>query len=112
MEPLLGILLETVTNDPLETGRHALVRHRQIGRVLLENRRHGVGRRVALKRPLSRKHLVENRSESEYVRSGIGRPAANLLWRHVAESPEHDSRLRSLRRRRKAGRGNAFLLMR
>src|SRR5262249_37047028 len=72
VKPLFGILLEAMADDPLEARRDVLVGQREIRRILLQDCRHRVGRRFAVKRALSGKHLVENRAKREYVRSGIG----------------------------------------
>ncbi len=104
MEPLLGILLDRVPDDPLEAGRDALVRDGEVRRFFPQDRRHRLGRRVAVERSPAREHLVEDGAEGEDVRPGVGGLALHLLRRHVAERPEHDSRLRAARRRRQSRR--------
>ncbi len=94
VEPLLGILLETVAHDPFEAGRDVLVRDGEVRRVFLQDRRHGVGRRVAVEGALAREHLVEDRAEGEDVAPRVGGPAADLLGGHVAERAHDDAGLR------------------
>jgi hypothetical protein len=83
-----------VTDDALEARRDRLVGDREIRRILLEDRGHGLARRVRMEGPLPREHLVEDRAESEDVRARVGGPALDLLGRHVAESSHDDARLR------------------
>jgi hypothetical protein len=95
LEPLLGILLETVAEDSLQTRRDVLVGQREVGRILPQDRRHRVRGGVPAESAFAREHLVEDGAEREDVGSGIGRMPAHLLGRHVAERSEHDPRLRA-----------------
>ena len=74
VEALLGVLLEAVADDPLEARRDVLVRDGEVRRVLLQDRRHRVGGRVAVERALAREHLVEDRAEGEDVAARVGGP--------------------------------------
>ncbi len=73
----------------------------ELRRLLLQDRRHRVGRRVPPERLPARKQLVEDRAEREDVRPVVDGQPAHLLGRHVADRPHHDARLRVLRLRRK-----------
>ena len=75
LEPLLRVLLEAVPHDPLEPGLDVLVRRREIRRLLSQDRRHRLRRRVAAERALAREHLVEDRAEGEDVRARVRRLA-------------------------------------
>ena len=72
-----------------------LVRLREIRRLLRQDRRDRVGRRVAAERALPREHLVEDRPEREDVGPAVGGLAAHLLRRHVAHRAEDDAGLRA-----------------
>ena len=76
---------------------------REIRRLLRQDRRDRVGRRVPPKRPLARQHLVEDRPKGEEIRPTVGGLAAHLLGRHVAHRPENDAGLSSDRPRRELG---------
>ena len=110
VEPLLGILLETVANDAVEARRDVLVGDGEVRRIFLEDRRHRVRGGVAVERALAGEHLVEDRAEGEDVAARVGGLAAHLLGRHVAERAEHDAGLGALRFRRQVGgaRDGAF----
>ena len=73
------------------------------GRILLQDRAHHVGRRVAAERPVPREQLVEHRAEREDVGAGVGVLPADLLGRHVADGAEHGSGLRAARLGRRLG---------
>src|SRR4030095_12202559 len=72
VEALLRALLETVMHDAIQSRRQARVRLHQIGRIVLEDRVHGLGRGVPPEGATSRQHLVENRTEGEDVGSLVG----------------------------------------
>ena len=74
-----------------------LVRLREVRRLLRQDRRDRVRRRVAPKRALTREHLVQDRAEREDVGPAVGRLAAHLLRRHVAHRAEDDAGLRPAR---------------
>ena len=77
-------------NNALECGGDVAVGLGEIGRILFENRAHGIDGRVAMKRAFSGKHLVEDGAERENVGTRVSRLAAHLLRRHIADCP-HDS---------------------
>ena len=54
LEPLLRVLLEAVAHDPVEAGVDFLVGLREVRRLLRQDRRDRVGRRVAAERALTR----------------------------------------------------------
>ncbi len=103
VEALLGVLLEAVADDPVEPRRDVLVGEREIRRILPQDRRHRLGRRVGVEGAPAREHLVQDRSEGEDVGAGVGGLALHLLRRHVAERAEHDARLGARRGRRQIG---------
>ena len=111
VETLLGILLDAMPHDALETRRDALVRDGKIRRFFPEDRRHRLGRRVAAERSLAREHLVEDGTEGKDVRPGVGGLAFHLLGRHVTERAHHDAGLRPGRSRRQVGHLSALFLM-
>ncbi len=110
LESLLGVLFETVPQDPLEPRRNVLVRDRKIRRVLPEDRGHGVRSGIAVERALPRKQLVEDRAEREDVAAGVRRPPAHLLGGHVTHGPEHDTRFRACGRGKVRVPGGGALL--
>ena len=95
LEPLLRVLLQAVANDPVETRVDVLVRRREIRRLLRQDRRDRVGRRVPAEGALAREHLVQDRPEGEEVRPLVRGLPPHLLGRHVAHRPEHDAGLRA-----------------
>ena len=75
---------------------------RQLRRLVPQDRRHRVARRVPLERLLAREQLVEDRPEGEDVRAVIDGQPPHLLGRHVAHRPHHRPGLRVARARRRA----------
>ena len=63
-------------------------------RLLLEDRRHGLGAGLAVEGPGARDHLVEHRAEGEQVRAAVRGLAAHLLGRHVVDGAQHRARRR------------------
>ena len=92
LEPLLRVLLEAVPHDPVDPRMDVLVRRREIRRLLRQDRRDRVRRRLAAERALARQHLVEDRAEGEEVAAAVRRLPPHLLRRHVAHRPEDDAR--------------------
>ena len=92
---------QTVPDDPIQSRREVPVGLRKLRRLFRQDRRNRVGCRVAVKGALARKHLVEDRPESEDVRPLIRRLPTHLLGRHVAHRPQHEPRLCAERARRK-----------
>ena len=68
---------------------------REIRRLLRQDRRDRVRRRVPAERALAREHLVQDRPEGEEVGPLVRGLPAHLLGRHVAHRPEHDAGLRA-----------------
>ena len=99
VEALLGILLEAVPHDAVEARRDVLVGRREVRRVLPQDGRHRLRRRLAVEGARARDHLVENGAEREDVRARIGLLSLDLLGRHVAERAEHDAGLGAVRGR-------------
>ena len=102
VEPLLGVFLQAVADDPLEAGGDRLVRDGEIRRIFLEDRGHRLARRVGVERALAREHLVEDGAEREDVRARVGGLALDLLGRHVADRA-HDHAGLGARGRRQVG---------
>src|SRR5438128_5168950 len=94
MKTRLGILFQTVINQPFKRRRDILVCIRKIWWVLFQNRAHRVGSRLAVKGATAGKHLVENCAERENIGTMIYGLPAHLLWRHIAHSSHDDSRTR------------------
>ena len=115
VKPPIPVLLDAVPDDVVECRRDVPPRLRQLRRILLQDRRDRVARRVPLERPLAREHLVQDRSEREDVRAVIHGQAAHLLGRHVAHRAHHRPRLRVARARRRVRlllRSNGLRLLR
>jgi hypothetical protein len=96
-----------MTNDAVECRGQIRPHGHELRRILREDRRHRVGRRVAVERPLAAHHLVEHGAEREHVGARVHRLAAHLLGRHVADGPHHGARIghrvRDARRSREIG---------
>ena len=92
MKAFVGAFLEASLQDALpgRSGQHT--RRRDVGRILLEDRRHRFGGGVALERAASGEHLVEDAAQREDVGAMIAALPANLLGRHVTDRAEHDAR--------------------
>ena len=105
---LLGVLGETALHDPAEGRRRLRIQLRHGLRVVLDDGRQRLGAGVALECALARRHLVQNRAESELVRPEVDGPAARLLGRHVADRAHHGAGLRLLMDHRRHTR-NLFL---
>ncbi len=89
METRLGILFQAMLHDALQRRRNIAIGLAEVGRILLEDGAHGVGRRLAVEGALAGEHLVENGAEGEDVGAGIDGLAANLLGRHIARGAQH-----------------------
>ena len=70
LEAILGILFEQVLDDRRELRRHDAART-GIGRVVLQDRHHGLDRAVAVEGAPAGQHLVQHRSEREEVAARI-----------------------------------------
>ena len=98
-------------DDALQRRGDGAVRGDEIRRILLEDRGHRVGGRVAFERSLPREHLVEHGAEREDVGALVRGLAAHLLGRHVGERAEDRARLRVAAHRRDVGRTGYVLLL-
>ena len=92
LKPRRRTLLQTAIDDAHERGRNLALGGRQVRRMVLDDGRHRVHRGLAVERALAREHLVEHGAERKDVRAMIGRHAAHLLGRHVADRAEHHAR--------------------
>ena len=93
------VLLQAVPDDAVERRRHVGAgAPAELGRILPQDRRHRLGRRVAPERAPAGEHLVEHGAEREQVRARVDRLAAHLLRRHVADRAEHDAGVGDRRR--------------
>ena len=90
LEALLGVLFETVGDDPLEGRGQAAVRLGEIGRILLEDRVHRLHGRGAAERAPARQHLVEDGAEGEDVGAmvhGLGPAPARATCSRPCPAP-------------------------
>ncbi len=92
--PAFGVLGQTPLDDPAQGRRHAGVGRSHRLRLLVQDGRQRVDRVLLLERALSGRHLVEDRSEGELIRSEVHELAAGLLRRHVAGRAEEGPRAR------------------
>jgi hypothetical protein len=100
LKSLGRVLLETTIDDARERRWDVPFGHRQIRRILFEDRGHRVRCRLTVERAASREHLVEHRPERKDVGAMIRGHPADLLRRHVAERAQDDAGLRIGRRGR------------
>ena len=75
-------------DEPRESRRHVRVFARRPCGVVLQDRRHRLGRGVPLEGPHARQHLEQGAAEGEDVRAVVGRLSAHLFRSHVAGRPE------------------------
>ena len=94
LEPRLRSLLQTVRHDSLESRRNGPFRAGQLFRLLLQDRRHRLDRRLPAERPLPAQHLVKHDAECEDVGPVVGRFPPHLLGAHVAHRAENRPLLR------------------
>ena len=99
LESLARILLETMANDAIQSRRDVGSSAGEVGRVLLEDRGHRLGGRVALERTLAGQHFVEHRSQGKQIAPRVGDLSTHLFGRHVADRAHHRARMRDHRRR-------------
>ena len=95
LEALVGALLEAVPEHALEPGAgpsRAAARGETVEGVLLEDRRHRLGRRLPLEGALPGRHLEQHRAEREDVGALVHDLAAHLLGRHVDDGPRNGAR--------------------
>jgi hypothetical protein len=85
MDAIVGTLLETAAQEPVERRRHG---SRLSRRIVLENSRQRLRAGVALKGRRAHEHLVDHDPQREDVRARIDRLAAHLLGRHVSNRTE------------------------
>ena len=93
LKPLGRRLLEAVLDDPVQGGREVRAGARELGRVVLDDRRHRLGRRLALEGAASGQHLVEHAPEREEIGPRIRGKAAHLLGCHVTDRAHHGARI-------------------
>src|SRR5439155_12279344 len=79
------ILLQTAPNNPVDLQRDL---RGEVGRVVVQDCRPRLNRRLPLEGTLSGEHLVEDGSRAEDVRTMIGLAAAHLLRGHVLDGSE------------------------
>ena len=72
LKPCGRTLLQTAIDDPLQCRRHRPLHCGQIRRILLEDGRHHIDRRIAAERAATREHFVEQRTERKDVRARVG----------------------------------------
>ncbi len=77
----------------------------ELGRLLLQDRRHGLGGGLALERSAPGEHLVEHHAEREDVGAVVGDSAAGLLGRHVPDRAHHRSGVGVPQQRRRVASG-------
>ena len=99
------MFLEAAANDPIEWLRNGAAARRELGDVLLQDRRHRFGGGVALERTPAGEHLEQHRAQREDVGAVIDPGAAHLLGRHVADRAENHARLGPTGHRRRVGAG-------
>ena len=103
LEPLLGVLLETVARDAVEARRDLASGSRELRRLRVQDGRHRVGGRRPGERSPARQHLVQHRPQTEDVGAMIDGQPSHLLGRHVSHRAHHGARLRVAGDRRGAG---------
>ncbi len=93
VEPLAGILLKAAVHDSLQPWRdHG--NNLSYGRwIIFQGRPHCLDRSCSLEGAFAREHFVQNGAKGEDVGEVVGRFAAHLLRRHVADRSHHHSRL-------------------
>ena len=89
LKALFRPLLQTPAHNAIQRRRDQPRILRQILRIFFQNRRHGFGGGVAVKRPLPRNHFIQHRTEREDVGARIHSFASHLLRRHVAGGAHH-----------------------
>jgi len=85
----------TTWSEVLELWRHVCVQlDRRLG-LAVQDGVEDDGRRVAWKRSLARRHLVQHDAETPYVAAGVHVGAAQLLGRHVPRRSDRHARMRT-----------------
>ena len=105
----VAVLLEAVADDAVERGRDVAARGDRLRRLVAQDRRHRVARRVPPERPRAREQLVEDRAEGEQIGAVVHRDSADLLRRHVAHGAHHRA---GLGKRSSEGRNSRFVAFR
>ena len=93
LKALGRILLHAVADDALQSEWNGGIAARPL-RIVFQNRTHRFGGRLAVERAPSAEHLVDDGAQAEDIGPVIGRGAAHLLGRHVADGAEHKAGLR------------------
>ena len=83
LEPALGILPQAIPDDAFDFPRQAGYYFGDGLGLLAEDGGHSRGLTVTPERSLARQHLVQQRTETEDIRTGIDALAFHLLRRHV-----------------------------
>src|SRR5207248_2288572 len=82
------VLLEAAFDDARERRWNRPLGRAEIRWLLVQDRRHRLGRRVAAKRAAARQELVQDGAEGEKIRAMVDVQSADLLGRHVADGAE------------------------
>ncbi len=85
------VLLEAAAQDGVDLRRDLVVLLVGPRRLVAEDRRDHLGRRLAEERAVSGRHLVEHDAEREDIGAGVGREHAQLLGRHVGEGADGEA---------------------
>ncbi len=94
LEPFLGLLLEAVTNDPLEPCRSRPSARGDLGWLFLEDGAHRLRGRISPEGALRREHFVQDCAETEDIGAVINGLAPHLFRGHVAHRAHHRARVR------------------
>ena len=109
-QPLLGILLQAAPANLQQQGR-MLAFELIPGRLLVQNRRQGIGGRLAFEQPITGEHLVEDHAKGPDVAAPVHLVTAGLLRAHVGRRTQHRARPgQGLSNSRLVGMGFRFAL--
>ncbi len=92
LESPLDILFQASHKNPLQCQRTLPAGVAQRLWLFAQNCGHRFCGRLAFEGAFAGEHLVQHRTETENVRSGVARFAPHLLRRHVADSTHHHTR--------------------
>ena len=88
LPPRIRVLGQAGANEPVESGRGRRLQRGHRLRLARQDGRGERGLRALREGLLANRHLVEHRSQGEDVGAGVGRPALDLLRRHVRQRAE------------------------